>query len=489
MEIITEVEKCCLTLEREGKITEAQVLRHEATAILKVPRKPKSNLTNRQRKGLAYLKSRKDLAITPFDKGQGFASIEREKLVEKAEKEYQNVSLDTPDTTGTLERKIQAKLRKLKSEGKLDNATYKEVYPSGSLTPSANPAIKAHKPAKDFPARLITSHIDAPQEALSSLLNKILQPFVEKSKHVCKNSFQFVEAIKNLKLGPLDKMVSFDAAALFPSIPIEDCIKHICDLLTQDTTLQQRTQLTPTDITDLIRICLSSSDFVYNDRHHTTKDSGPIGLSLMVLVAQIWMTHTMDSAIAIARQRLNAIPRHIFIYMDDIWCVIKTPPTPRRQGLRSENQPRSNPADDFRECLNAVHPRVQFTMEEEEEKSIAFLDVHITRQNDGSLTTKIYRKPSNTNIGIKPQSCQDPKVVTASFKGELCRCYRLCSSIEQTKKEIQFTLNLYEDNGNNREKLQKIADEYEPPQNQTKSREKKDQNNKNRTKERNKHQK
>ena len=92
------------------------------------------------------------------------------------------------------------------------------MYPSGSLTPSANPAIKAHKPAKDFPARLITGHIDAPQEALSSLLNKILQPFVEKSKHVCKNSFQFVEAIKNLKLGPLDKMVSFDAAVLFPSM-------------------------------------------------------------------------------------------------------------------------------------------------------------------------------------------------------------------------------------------------------------------------------
>ena len=111
------------------------------------------------------------------------------------------------------------------------------------------------------------------------------KPFVEKSKHVCKNSFKFIETIKNLKLGPLDKMVSFDATALFPSVPIEDCTKHIHDLLTQDTTLPHRTQLTPTDITDLIRICLSSSDFVYNDRHHTTKDSGPIGLSLMVLVS------------------------------------------------------------------------------------------------------------------------------------------------------------------------------------------------------------
>ena len=125
MEIIAEIEKCCLSLEREGKTTEAQVLRHDATSILKVPRKPKSNLTHSQRKGLSYLKNRKDIAITPFDKGQGFVSIEREKLVEKAEKEFQNVSLDTPDTTASLERKIQQKLRKLKKEEKLDNQTYK----------------------------------------------------------------------------------------------------------------------------------------------------------------------------------------------------------------------------------------------------------------------------------------------------------------------------------------------------------------------------
>ena len=48
-------------------------------------------------------------------------------------------------------------------------------------------------------------------------------------------------------------------------------------------------------------------------------------------------------------------------------------------------------------------------MEEEEDNAIAFLDVFVTRQNDGTFTTKIYRKPSNTNIGLKPQSCQDPK--------------------------------------------------------------------------------
>ena len=171
----------------------------------------------------------------------------------------------------------------------------------------------------------------------------------------------------------------------------------------------------------------------------------------------------MDQAIQTARERLCVVPRHIFVYMDDCFCIVKTPPTPRRLGLRSGDALRRDPTEDFLGCLNSVHPRVQFTKENEEDSSIAFLDVYVTRQNDGRLSTRIYRKPSNTNIGLKPQSCQDPKIVVASFKGELCRCYRLCTSLEQAKKEVNFTLDLFEDNGHDRSKLRKIADSYEPP--------------------------
>ena len=173
----------------------------------------------------------------------------------------------------------------------------------------------------------------------------------------------------------------------------------------------------------------------------------------------------MEEAIKLARQRNITVPRNITTYMDDCWCTIDQPP--RRTGLRSGDLPERNPAEDFNDCLNAVHQRVQFTREEEENSSIAFLDVYVTRQDDGTLTTRVFRKPSNTNICIKPQSCQDPNTVIASFKGELCRCHRLCTSEEQIKKEIEFTLDLYEDNGHNREKLQHIANTYTPPSQNT----------------------
>ena len=100
--------------------------------------------------------------------------------------------------------------------------------------------------------------------------------------------------------------------------------------------------------------------------------------------------------------------------MNDIWCVLSTPPALRHPGLRSSDTPRTDPAVEFQECLNAVHERVQFTREEEEEKSIAFLDVRITRQEHGGPRTGAFKKPSNTIIGLKPQFCQDPRIVEAS---------------------------------------------------------------------------
>ena len=92
----------------------------------------------------------------------------------------------------------QTKVRPLYQHGKIDKKTYQGVYPSVALTTTANPAIKAHKPTKNYPVRLITSHIGAPQEGLASFLNEILKPFIGTNKYVTKNSYEFVQKIKKI---------------------------------------------------------------------------------------------------------------------------------------------------------------------------------------------------------------------------------------------------------------------------------------------------
>ncbi|BHF73053.1 hypothetical protein SprV_0401612700 [Sparganum proliferum] len=50
----------------------------------------------------------------------------------------------------------------------------------------------------------------------------------------------------------------------------------------------------------------------------------------------------------------------------------------------------------FKEHLNAVFPDIQFTMEEEENNQLAFLDVLVCRKDCGGLKTKVFRKATNT---------------------------------------------------------------------------------------------
>ena len=51
--------------------------------------------------------------------------------------------------------------------------------------------------------------------------------------------------------------------------------------------------------------------------------------------------------------------------------------------------------------LNRQHPRIQFTMEEEEGGSLPFMDVRFTHREDGTLIRQIYQKLSHTNRYIQ----------------------------------------------------------------------------------------
>nr|VZI12756.1 unnamed protein product [Spirometra erinaceieuropaei] len=50
----------------------------------------------------------------------------------------------------------------------------------------------------------------------------------------------------------------------------------------------------------------------------------------------------------------------------------------------------------FKERLNSVFPDIQFTMEEEENNLLAFLDVLVCRKDGGGLKTNVFRKAINT---------------------------------------------------------------------------------------------
>ena len=66
------------------------------------------------------------------------------------------------------------------------------------------------------------------------------------------------------------------------------------DTLNND--LNTRTKLTLTDIHKLMEFCLSKSYFLYENKKRLLEKAGPIGLSLMVVLSEIYLQHLEHKA-------------------------------------------------------------------------------------------------------------------------------------------------------------------------------------------------
>ena len=54
-------------------------------------------------------------------------------------------------------------------------------------------------------------------------------------------------------------------------------------------------------------------------------------------------------------------------------------------------------AEEFHKHLNGISPSITFTLEWEQNQSLAFLDVKVTQNKDNTISTMIYKKPTHTD--------------------------------------------------------------------------------------------
>ena len=56
-----------------------------------------------------------------------------------------------------------------------------------------------------------------------------------------------------------------------------------------------------------------------------------------------------------------------------------------------------NEIDVLLQHLNSIKPSIQFTVERETDRKLAFLDTCVRRTIEGKLETDVYRKPTHTD--------------------------------------------------------------------------------------------
>ena len=444
MDIITTTEASALKLEFEKKVCEAQILRKDVLRVLKTSKPIEDNLSRGQRQSLKEIINDPTISIYPFDKGTGLVRLKTEDAIQKIREQIGNTDIVDRDPTDTFARDIRIKLAPLNKKGRFTKKEYELIYPSDAVPPRMYGLVKAHKPEKNYPMRLVVSTIGSPPYGLASYLVGVIQPTLDKNPTRLKNSAAFIEKAKSWTISPTEVQVSYDVVNLYPTVPLKKATDAVLDLLSKDDDLKTRTKLTLSELKQLLELCLSKCYFIWNSEIHELKDSGPIGLSLMVVMAEGWLqvleAKAMDDA-RISQPPLNLLS--FLRYVDD-------------SHTRFDEM---DGAHQFLTILNSQDPSTQYTMDiESPNKEMTFLEVKTINSGQGKYEFDVHRKKAITNVQVKPESSHDPRVLKGIFKGFVHRALRICSE-KFFKKEIEFLVDVFTENGYQRNALRKMADD------------------------------
>jgi hypothetical protein len=161
--------------------------------------------------------------------------------------DYERKALDLLDYKNTYERvqsdptkRLQRKLTKILNDLRLNHVLtddeYRRMKPGDSVLPLFYGQPKIHKP--DIPLRPIIAFCGATTYNLAKELSKRLRPLTLKSNHMLKNSRDFIERIKDIKIDHDEVMVSFDVKSLFTCIPLDFARNCIIEFIENDIDFQ-----------------------------------------------------------------------------------------------------------------------------------------------------------------------------------------------------------------------------------------------------------
>ena len=365
------------------------------------------------------LAKEKNIRILKQDKGRGVVILDNTKYIEKCMSLLNTNQFEKrlTDNTKEVEEQVQKALFGIKKA--IGEEEYKKIYPSGS-----NPGrfygtakihkVKANDPDKlgKLPIRPIVSNIGTATHKTARFLCKLLAP-LGKSKYTVESTRDFIGRIKNIKVPHGCKMISFDVVSLFTNVPLQKTIDIILRKVYTEKLI--KTKIPRNKMKELLLLCTQGVPFTFNGETYMQIDGVMMGSPLGALFANIFMCELENTVIP----KLGETIRNWTRYVDDTFAFIET------QHL--ENVKRE---------LDAFHPNIKFTHELEDEGSIPFLDVRITKTNDHQIETSVYRKETNTDIYMNWYSHAPTIWKIATLKSLIRRAFLISSKPDTLNAEL-----------------------------------------------------
>ncbi|XP_055604423.1 uncharacterized protein LOC129752680 [Uranotaenia lowii] len=331
----------------------------------------------------AFLKQHPEICVLASDKGNRTVIMNTEDYKRKMThlvNDSRTYRKTKRDPTSGYQTKNNSFAKRFFDLNLIDKYKRKKLSISNATCPRIYGQPKAHK--NELPLRPVIPNITAPTYQLAKFMANILRSSIT-SEYETKSSFEFCDDINGIKLPDNYIIISLDVVSLFTNIPrhlvISNLIEHWKEI---------NTQINLDLFIEIIEFLMEASYFQFKNTYYVQTFGTAMGSPLSPILAQM----VLDTIIGRA---LKALPFPIPIirkYVDDLFLAI--------------------PKTDIQillETFNKQEDRIQFTIEEEKEGKLPYLDMVVIRNQDQTLTTEWYTKPIASGRMLNFHSCHQLK--------------------------------------------------------------------------------
>ena len=332
----------------------------------------------------------KDIIIKPADKGGAIVILNKTDYIQEGLRQLNDRHFYIP-----LENDLTLKIT-------MENIEY--LMPKCCRTQIFYLLPKIHK--ANNPGRPIVSACDGPTEKLSAFIFFYLQPLAQTTKSYITDTNHFLQKLNDLGVIPPESfLVTIEVTSLYTNIPHREGILACKDALEKRQTKEPKTWV----LLRLLHFILTKTCFKFNDKYYEQISGTTMGTKCAPSYAIIFMGKFEEEFLS-----HQHIPQLVWWrYIDDIFLI----------------WPHSREELDSFSRLNQVHNTIKFTSGISE-TSVNFLDIKITKDIHGRLTTSLYTKLTDAHLYLHYSSYHPKQQKKSIPYNQAVRICRICSTIE-----------------------------------------------------------
>jgi len=379
------------------------------------------NINDEELKALHKLSNRTDIVIKKADKGGATVICSSEWYKKEAERQLSDATYYKQveeDDTKKHEQIIKETLEGFVDTNIMEKKLSHQLVPNESRTPEFYLLPKIHK--INNPGRPVISSTGCHTEKISAYVDQYLRPAAQDLPSHIKDSSDFIAKMRKIgRVSTEDILVTMDVSSLYTNIDNDEGINAI---KVNKTITSKYSNSMISVICKLMRLILTLNNFMFNGKNYHQVKGTAMGTRAAPNYANIFMGWFEDKHVYKSKWR-----KHIRFYgrfIDDIILI----------WTGQENQ-----LKDFIAYLNNAHPTIKFTSESSR-RNINFLDVTLSKDEKGYLSTDVYQKPTDTHNYLHNNSSHPPHCMKSIPYSQFLRLKRLVSDPLVLKKRInEFT--------------------------------------------------